>query len=155
MVRRRALLSLPFVLPLVVACQPSAAPLTETDHAAIREVHVRFTRYILAGQADSLGLLYTEDAVVMAPNFPAAAGRAAIVDFNRMFPPVASFVLTIDDVGGSGDVAYVRGTYRMTMAVEGAPADTGKYIEIRRRQADGTWLLAADIFNSNLPAVAH
>ncbi|MEX0692135.1 MAG: nuclear transport factor 2 family protein [Gemmatimonadales bacterium] len=155
MVRRRALLSLPFVVPVVVACQPSAAPLTEADHAAIREVHVRFTRYALAGQADSLGLLYTEDAVVMPPNMPAATGRAAIVEFNRTFPPVSSVELTIDDVSGYGDLAYVRGTYRVTIAVEGSPVDTGKYIEIRRRQADGTWLMAVDMFNSNLPAVAH
>ncbi len=29
--------------------------------------------------------------------------------------------------------------------------DRGKYVEIRRKQADGAWLIAVDIFNSDLP----
>jgi ketosteroid isomerase-like protein len=27
----------------------------------------------------------------------------------------------------------------------------GKYLEIRKRQPDGSWLVAADIFNSDKP----
>jgi ketosteroid isomerase-like protein len=29
--------------------------------------------------------------------------------------------------------------------------DSGKYIEIWRKQSDGTWKLVRDIFNSDLP----
>jgi ketosteroid isomerase-like protein len=32
-----------------------------------------------------------------------------------------------------------------------AVGDHGKFLEIRRRQADGRWLVAADIFNSDQP----
>ena len=51
----------------------------------------------------------------------------------------------------------MRGAYTMTLAVPGAPApvqDRGKYIEIWRKQADGPWKLARDIFNSDLPPAA-
>ena len=35
--------------------------------------------------------------------------------------------------------------------VEGPIPDHGKYIEIWRRQSDGSWKVALDIFNSDLP----
>ena len=59
----------------------------------------------------------------------------------------------IDEVEGIGELAFVRGRYSMTLEPEGAPGpvnDEGKYIEIRERQPDGSWLLARDIFNSDL-----
>jgi ketosteroid isomerase-like protein len=40
----------------------------------------------------------------------------------------------------------------MTVHPDGAPGpveDQGKFLEIRRRQPDGSWLLAVDIFNSD------
>jgi ketosteroid isomerase-like protein len=60
--------------------------------------------------------------------------------------------LTIDEIDGRADLAYVRGSYSMTLHPQGAPApvdDVGKYLEIRMHQADGSWLLAVDIFNSD------
>jgi ketosteroid isomerase-like protein len=32
-----------------------------------------------------------------------------------------------------------------------AIADTGKYLEVWRRQLDGSWLIAWETFNSSLP----
>jgi ketosteroid isomerase-like protein len=49
----------------------------------------------------------------------------------------------------------VLGTYTMTIVPPGAPGpvnDSGKYVEVRRKQSDGSWLIAVDIFNSDLPA---
>jgi ketosteroid isomerase-like protein len=60
----------------------------------------------------------------------------------------------VAELEGRGDVAYARGSYSMKIAVPGAPApvdEKGKYVEIWRRQADGSWKLARDIFNSDLP----
>ncbi|MBE3072836.1 MAG: DUF1579 family protein, partial [Acidobacteria bacterium] len=49
--------------------------------------------------------------------------------------------------------AYVRGNYTMTMAFPGAPAvtDKGKYVEIHKKQADGTWKVKYDSWSSDLP----
>jgi ketosteroid isomerase-like protein len=57
------------------------------------------------------------------------------------------------EVDGAGDIAYVYGKYSMTItSEEGEPVqDSGKYIEIWKRQADGTWKVSLDIFNSDLP----
>lgn len=62
---------------------------------------------------------------------------------------------TVEDVGGAGDLAYIRGTYTMTFTPPGARVpvpDAGKFLEVRRRKADGAWLNVADIFNSDKPA---
>ena len=48
------------------------------------------------------------------------------------------------------------GTYEETMTdANGKPVkDRGKYIEIFKKQADRTWKVVADIWNSDLPASA-
>lgn len=68
---------------------------------------------------------------------------------NEGFPPATQFSLTTETVEGRGDLAYVTGRY--VFQAEGMPVDSGKYIEVRRREADGVWRIVADIFNSNLP----
>ncbi len=57
------------------------------------------------------------------------------------------------DVGGSGDTAYEIGKYSLTIQAEGqaAMADSGKYVVVWKRQADGTWKLHVDIWNSSMP----
>lgn len=133
------------------ACQQAPAALSEADRQAIQATSDQFVQHILAKDWDALSQLYAEDAILMPPNQPAVVGRAAIREFNATFPPVSAFSLTNEIIDGVGDLAYVRGRYRMTLAIEGSPADSGKYLEIRRRQVDGSWKFAADIFNSDVP----
>ena len=127
--------------------------LSAPDHAVIRIASDRFSRLLLAQDFDSLVDLYTEDAVLMPPHQPTVHGRSTIRTwFRSTFPRVSRLSLTIDEIDGRADIAYVRGSYSMTLHPDGAPGpvdDVGKYIEIRKRQPDGSWLLAADIFNSD------
>lgn len=132
---------------VATACAPAPGPLTQADRDAIQAVSDSFVTLMRAGDREALAALYTDDAVFMPPNQPAVTGREALRQWMAAFPAVTNFSLTNEAVEGRGDLAYVRGRY--TMAVEGMPADTGKFIEIRRRGADGVWRLAVDIFNSN------
>ncbi len=61
------------------------------------------------------------------------------------------------EVANSGDLAYVSGTFEETATdASGRPVkDHGKYVEVFKKQADGTWKVVADIWNSDLPAVAE
>ena len=67
-----------------------------------------------------------------------------------------SWKTTKVEVAKAGDLAYVSGTYEETMTdATGKPVnDHGKYVEIFKKQADGTWKVVADIWNSDLPASA-
>jgi uncharacterized protein (TIGR02246 family) len=127
--------------------------LSEADREAIRAVSQQWTERILARDFAGLAALYSEDAVFMPPNEPAVDGRANIQAWMESFPPVTAMDLQIVEIEGRGDLAYVWGSYTLTVAMPGAEPveDTGKFIEIRRRAPDGTWPLARDIFNSDIP----
>jgi len=138
----------------VVACQPAPAKLSDADVAALRAGVDSIAAQILSGRDSAAAAHYTENAVFMVPNLPALEGRAAIRAWFAGGPPLATFTLTSKEIDGVGDVAYVRGTWTLTIAAAGkTPAieDHGKFLEVRRRQADGSWLMVADIFNSDVP----
>jgi uncharacterized protein (TIGR02246 family) len=154
--RSVAFTALLFMAPLA-ACQapaPEAGPLSEEDVAAIEASADIFVEAALAGDWEALAALYTEDVVLMPPNGPVVEGRVAIQDFLESFPFITQFAVTIVQIDGRGDLAFVRGTNSMTLIVEGTSEPihiTGKYVEIWRKQPDGKWLIAVDIWNSDLP----
>ena len=138
----------------VVACQPAPAKLSDADVAALRAGVDSIEAQILGRRDSAAAAHYTANAVFMPPNQPAVEGRAAILAWFGQGPPMSEFTLTPTEIDGSGDVAYVRGTWTFAVAAAGntpAMADHGKFLEIRRRQADGAWLMVADIFNSDVP----
>jgi ketosteroid isomerase-like protein len=132
-----------------------SAKLADKDVAAIKAASEVFSKGMIAPDRAALLKLYTESATLLPPNDKAVSGRAAIQAWMQGVPPVKEFKLTPVEIDGRGDLAYVRGTFSMTLLPPGAPGpivDEGKYVEIRQRQADGSWLISVDIFNSDLPA---
>ncbi len=150
---------LPFVLFGAVACQPSAAPLTDEDVTAIRSLGASYAQAVLAGDMDAVVALYAEDAVEMPPNMAARSGkeaiRAAYVSEAGSGPMAGEFALTSVEIDGSGDLAFDRGTFSWTGTPPGMTepmTETGKYLCIVRRQEGGSWLWSSVIWNSDNPA---
>ena len=140
------------------ACAAPEAPaapagLTGADRAAIEQGSTEFEEAVRAGNFASVAGLYAPNAVMMPPNEAAVSGPAAIQAWMEAFPPITQFELTNTAIDGAGDIAYVTGTYSMTLMTPDSTtvADNGKFIEIRRRQADGRWLMTHDMFNSDVP----
>jgi len=125
--------------------------LTAADVAAIKQVTQRFVDSILAGNFAIASRLYTTDATLMPPHHPIASGRGAIQAWMESLPKVTRFTFEVDAVDGRADLAYARGRFVMRMQTpDGDIEDKGKFLEIRRRQPDGSWLIEADMFNSDL-----
>jgi uncharacterized protein (TIGR02246 family) len=155
-----ALLSLAVIgaIALVLIPLPSegqtAKSLSEADIKKIDDVTQAAVNAALARDFATWASLFLDDAVVNPPNEPAVKGRAAIGAWLEKFPPITEFRLNNEKVEGREDLAYVLGTYTMTITPPGAPGpvkDSGKFVTIVRRQPDGRWLGAVDMFSSDLP----
>ena len=135
------------------ACQAPAPPtLSDADIAAIRTANASYASAAKARDWGALAALYAQDAIIMPPNHPSVTGRANIQVYFQAFPPMSAFEVPIVEIEGRSDLAVVRGTYSMTIIQEGsAPVtDSGKWMEMRRKQADGSWLIYCDIWNSDM-----
>ena len=155
MLMRRTVALLVFLSPVLSACQPRSAALTDADRSGIQAVTDNFAKAALAADWAAAASAYTEDGIVLPPNGPAVQGRAAIQTFLAAFPKLTSFKLSLVEIDGHGDLAYTRGTYELTLLPPGAKGpvrDTGKFLEIRRKQPDGSWPVVRDIWNSDLAA---
>ena len=131
--------------------------LSQTDVGKINEATHTAMKAALAKDFVTWAALFLDDSAVYPPNEPAVKGRAAIRAWLEKFPPLTEFTLNNVKVEGREDLAYALGTYTMTIAPPGAPGpvhDSGKFVTILRRQADGGWLAAVDMFSSDLPAAS-
>ena len=146
------------LLPLTLIC---TAPAADTKlEQTIRDLDAQWSKDAGAKDVDKTVSYYAESAVVMPPNASAATTNESIRSaWKEMLttPGAAiSWKATKVEVAKSGDLAYVSGTYEETMTdASGKPVkDRGKYVEVFKKQADGTWKVVADIWNSDLPAAA-
>jgi ketosteroid isomerase-like protein len=96
-----------------------------------------------ARNAAGLAALFAEDGFVMQGSRPPARGRAAILKaYETSGGPLYLRALAFSAEGNTG---WIIGAYR------GQPsgADDGKFVLALKQGADGRWLIAADIDNSN------
>jgi uncharacterized protein (TIGR02246 family) len=131
--------------------------LAASDAAAIRSVLERYRTGWLAGDAGAVRSAFTEDAVLLPHHgVPPVIGMAAINEF--WFPTsstkttITKFVQMIDEVGGGGILAYVRGRSELEWRIEDGAAkqnwrNAGNFLAIFKKQTDGKWLMSHLIWN--------
>ena len=126
----------------------------------LRDLDAQWAKAAAAKDVEQTIGYYSDDAMVLPPNATSAATKEAIRNvWKDMFASpglVISWQPTRVQVGKSGEMAWVRGTYALTMNdASGKPIDDrGKYIEVWEKQTDGNWKCAADMWNSDLAASA-
>ena len=153
----RRLIAAAVVAAAVLACAPmKPAGLSDADKAAIRAVTANTVKIGNTQPLDAEAYVksyHTDEGMFMPPNAKALTGHAEMVAWFKPLPPISGFMLNAEEIEGTGDVAWVRGTYSFTMSPPGAPqiVDAGKYLEVWKRQTDGSWRVTRDIFNSDLP----
>jgi uncharacterized protein (TIGR02246 family) len=115
---------------------------------AIEDKNTRLRNAYNRGDSAGCVAVFTEDAVMLPPGQQLLRGRKAIKELIQGW---------IDNIGGSisnpmmefgvdGDLAYQVATYAFK---DTNSPDEGKFVEIFRRQQDGTWKVYLCIYNSD------
>ena len=134
---------------LAGACAPSAAELTDEDRSAITALSEGYLQALVDGDVDALASLFEEDGIRLLNEGAVMQGRAAFPSISAgAFLGFQSGNVTI---GGEGNLAYSWLDYDLTVPTsEGAEPSSiyGRFLNVIRRQQDGTWLFVAVMFNT-------
>ena len=142
------------ILVVCVALFPVTLTLAAgPDEKAVRDADEQWSKVAGAKDLDKTVSFYADDAVVLPPNQAAVTTKDGIRNLWKGFLDSLtdiSWKTNRVETAKSGDMAYLIGTYEMTM--KDGTKDKGKYCEVWKKQADGKWKVSADMFSSDLPA---
>lgn len=139
---------------VLAAAVASAAPvgrLAAKDEAKIRAVNEAYAAGWRANDADSVRATFWPDAVLIPQGSEPIRGMDAI---NRFWWPadgpattVNAFTVTTDEVGGSGAMAFARGSFRLDFSYVDAGkkierTNRGNYLNLFLRDSKGTWRIS-------------
>jgi uncharacterized protein (TIGR02246 family) len=130
---------------------------TEEVRAAIAAIDKKFMEDTNRGDAAAGAAAYTDDAILMPPNLSPLEGKQAIEQYLAEIAPqfqASNFQLSILEVDVQGAITVVCGTYSANITIPGVDApieDRGKTLQVWKKQADGSWKIHRDIWNSNMP----
>jgi ketosteroid isomerase-like protein len=130
------------------------------DKAAVDAVRNQEMSALNSGVVDSMIVVYSDDIVMMPPNEAAVTGSAALRTWiDTTFKQVTMTGRYISSsVEVSGDLAVDHYTAELTVTPKAAGAtpmtESIKGLHVLRRQADGSWKITQDIWNSDAPPPA-
>jgi len=135
-----------------VGCQQGGGQLTSADIDAIKKNAEDFAQAIKTQSADA-GNGLADDVVSMPPHNTSNVGKQKTVEFYSAGPKVTSFVISSEEIEGTADLAYSRGTWVVKGVLNDSIEinDNGKYLVLLKKQADGSWKVTREIWNSDLP----
>lgn len=129
----------------------------QSDVEAINELYDQWCISVNAGDLDQFMSLWADDAILMNPDTPAIFGKEQIrASYQPLFE---QFNIAVDiygetEVQVSGDLAFSRGTGTLTLTPKGEGPTTfsdAKWLDILKRQADGSWKVYCDCVTNNAP----
>jgi ketosteroid isomerase-like protein len=142
---------------IIAACQPKTKTVNLRAEAdTIRSLEAQWSVALQNSDKEKIMSLYSSDAVSMSQNEPVVVGLQNIkkhidsefADTTVMWKTYSYKIDTIE-VSASGDLAYVRGTDRMsTKTPKGLTDEVGKWIDIWKK-TDGKWKDIVSIWNSD------
>jgi uncharacterized protein (TIGR02246 family) len=144
------------VAVFLTACQSVPIDISPEDHSEIELSSKKWVETYNQNDWEGLAAFFTPDAIMMPPNGLAVQGREAIATWERANETGFRIAFKLEAIEGRGDLAYVRGRSCVFIpdGTGGYGVDVGKFLEVRKQQSNGEWLIEADIFNSNLGAGA-
>ena len=138
---------------------PAPPPDTRpADLQAVKDVEAAWLKDTATKDGDKYVSYFAEDASALYPGGGILNGKTDIK--TSMAPLFAdpNFALTCQSTRAmaskGGDMVYSLGTYTMTVTypkTKKPMTETGKYLTVYTKQADGSWKAVADTYNSDSP----
>ena len=146
--------------PATAGLPPQSASNIQPVERMLRDLDAQWAKAAAAKDIERTTAYYSDDAIVLPPNATSATSKESIRNAWKDMLASPGLVITWEPkkvkLGKSGEMAWVSGTYELTMNdASGKPInDRGKYLEVWEKQSDGNWKCAADMWNSDLAASA-
>jgi uncharacterized protein (TIGR02246 family) len=148
-------------LAAALACLALVGPVRADDPGAVRKAvdagNAGFLAAWKAGDAKAFAALFDEEGALLETGGTVVHGRDAIrramaETFEKI--RMTEGTITTTDVFVMGDLAYETGRYRFAMKApdKGPRTVSGRYVELWKRQADGSWRMYRDIGLPDSPA---
>jgi uncharacterized protein (TIGR02246 family) len=133
----------------------AGSPRAPTDGQTKTDVITRMAQEIVAAfeakDSAKVNSYYAPDAVIATAGRPAATDGRAVSKAIRDDVADSNFKMSLSnektEVAGSGDLAYRRGTFKITATnpqTKQAEHSAGTYLTVFRKQADGSWKVVED-----------
>lgn len=148
MTKKSSLWAITISLVSVAACAPSEAdPDTVAQvRLGIEQINSELQEAYRAGDVDRIIALMTEDVIVMPNGAPSFSGpdnvRNLLENFFRR-SKVSIYDLTPEELHVYDETAYELGVYQWTAVQneEDTIVEQGRYSAVRKRSAEGRWLI--------------
>lgn len=145
-------------------CMQTPAPATAKpdtralDEKTIRDSEAAWVKAFATKDPEKAAAFYADDASSMLPDTPLMTGKTAIIagmkaelgdpNFSLVFAP------TKIEIAPSGDMAYTQGWFKYTTTdskTRKRVGQSGNYVEVYKKQADGAWKIEEDIATEETP----
>jgi ketosteroid isomerase-like protein len=142
----------------MAGCQQATQPDSRTVQNAqldISDVNSQFLKAFNSKDPVAFGAVFSDDAVLMPPNYASVKTQLAIQEYARQMQassPVNGMLLNVAETVVTGDYAFCSGYYTL-LGADGSSIDHGKFLEVLKNEGRD-WKIFRDIYNSDMPAAA-
>lgn len=140
------------VLAVLLCGDAMAQQLNTADLESLQKVVDAYAGAWLTNNADTVMSVFADEPVLSPSGLPYLEGRKAARNF--WFPPdspatrVTDFDMTTLEASGSGNLGFVRGTFRLAFEYDGSKYENyGKFVSILRKGTDGEWKITHHIWD--------
>lgn len=148
-----------FTAAWMIGCSHVAQPAVDVaaEESAIRTTDAQWLAAAQAHDAEKAASFWSDDASIVPPNSPLIIGKPAIKSYvtGAFSSPDFSIQWVTDKivVARSGEMAYSTGSNQITYRTPDNKRVTehGKGVVVWKKQADGSWKAAIDIWNADAP----
>lgn len=134
---------------VLAACSAVEEGFTSEDEAAVRALEEAYRAGWLANDSAAVMATLAPDAVIMPAGLQPMVGDSAIRSYwwpsDGSETTIDAYEIVVDEVEGSGDLAYLRGRGSLEFTYRDPAGDVSRltseavHFSVARRQADGMW----------------